>query len=96
MLENTLPSNLAEKWGWDRDRPDPSANPDWPRAEMSHILNLAERSKLWGLRFVEEYREFMRLKLKKYSIYKKHYVVITKRRRLLAEDFRILQRGENL
>jgi hypothetical protein len=46
MLENELPFDLAEKWSWDRYRPDPSANPDWPRAEMSHILDLPELSKL--------------------------------------------------
>ena len=46
MLENTLPSDLSEKWGWDRARPDPSENPDWPRAEMGHILNVTERARL--------------------------------------------------
>jgi hypothetical protein len=46
MLENDLPPDLAEKWSWDRDRPDPSGNPDWPRAEMGHVLNLPALAKL--------------------------------------------------
>jgi hypothetical protein len=46
MLEGTLPDDLREKWAWDRERPDPSANPDWPRAEMGHVLQGVVRAKL--------------------------------------------------
>ena len=46
MLEGELPSNLTEKWAWDRERPDPSANPDWPRTEMNSVLEPVRTSKL--------------------------------------------------
>lgn len=38
MLEGSLAKNLAEKWAWNRERPDPKLNPDWPRVEMGHVL----------------------------------------------------------
>jgi hypothetical protein len=34
MLEDELEPELKEKWAWDRERPAPSLNPDWPRFEM--------------------------------------------------------------
>src|SRR5690242_17094153 len=33
MLEDGLRPDLKEKWAWDRERPAPSLNPDWPRFE---------------------------------------------------------------
>ena len=38
MMESELNSTMAEKWAWDRERPPPSANPDYPRAEMKDLL----------------------------------------------------------
>lgn len=43
MLEGSLSSQLAEKWAWDRERPDPSLNADWPRAEMKDLLDPASK-----------------------------------------------------
>ncbi|CAK4034041.1 probable FAD-dependent oxidoreductase [Lecanosticta acicola] len=43
MLEGSLSSELSEKWAWDRHRPDPSQNPDWPRAEMNNLLDTRPR-----------------------------------------------------
>lgn len=37
---------LAEKWAWNRERPDPSLNADWPRAEMKDLLDPVGPSKL--------------------------------------------------
>ena len=39
MLEGDLPSDLSEKWAWDRERPDPAMNADWPRVEMKDYLD---------------------------------------------------------
>lgn len=39
MLEGELDSDLKEKWAWDRERPDPKDNPDWPRTEMNAALD---------------------------------------------------------
>ncbi|KAF7510856.1 hypothetical protein GJ744_005956 [Endocarpon pusillum] len=44
MLEGSLSPELAEKWAWDRERPDPSLNPDWPRAEMKDLLDPVDRT----------------------------------------------------
>jgi len=46
MLEGSLSSQLAEKWAWDRERPDPALNPDWPRAEMKDLLDPVRTSRL--------------------------------------------------
>ncbi|KHN98355.1 sarcosine oxidase [Metarhizium album ARSEF 1941] len=46
MLEDTLPARLASKWAWDRERPDPSANPDWPSCEMKDLLDPVRDSRL--------------------------------------------------
>ena len=46
MLEGSLSSELREKWAWDRERPDPALNPDWPRWEMSEFVDLGRLSKL--------------------------------------------------
>lgn len=46
MIEGTLPAELADKWAWNRERPDPSLNPDWPRAEMKDLLDPVRTSKL--------------------------------------------------
>ncbi|THY78890.1 FAD dependent oxidoreductase [Aureobasidium pullulans] len=37
MLEGTLEPELSEKWGWDRERPDPKYFADWPRHDMKDI-----------------------------------------------------------
>lgn len=37
-LEGTLSSELREKWAWDRPRPDPSSNADWPKWEMKELV----------------------------------------------------------
>ncbi len=39
MLEGGLSSELQAKWAWDRQRPDPARNPDWPRVEMKSYLD---------------------------------------------------------
>ncbi|KAI5457500.1 FAD dependent oxidoreductase [Mariannaea sp. PMI_226] len=39
MLEKTLSPELTEKWAWDRVRPDPALNPEYPRAEMKDLLD---------------------------------------------------------
>ncbi|KZZ94262.1 sarcosine oxidase [Moelleriella libera RCEF 2490] len=46
MLEGTLSRELADKWAWDRERPDPAANPDWPSVEMRELLDGARTSRL--------------------------------------------------
>ena len=46
MLEGSLPSDLAEKWAWDRERPDPKFNPDWPRKEMSKTIDTVNSARL--------------------------------------------------
>lgn len=38
MLENSLSPALMEKWAWDRERPDPALNPDYPRWEMKDFF----------------------------------------------------------
>ncbi|KAG9251330.1 FAD dependent oxidoreductase [Emericellopsis atlantica] len=37
MLEEALTPELAGRWAWDRERPDPKYNPEWPRAEMDDL-----------------------------------------------------------
>jgi hypothetical protein len=39
MLEGSLSPELAEKWAWDRERPDASGNADYPRWEMKDLLD---------------------------------------------------------
>ncbi|ETN41000.1 uncharacterized protein HMPREF1541_02932 [Cyphellophora europaea CBS 101466] len=46
MLEGTLDANLAQKWAWDRVRPDSALNPDYPRAEMRDLLDRTRVAKL--------------------------------------------------
>lgn len=46
MLEGSLSQNLSEKWAWDRERPDPALNPDYPRVEMKYLLDSTRTSKL--------------------------------------------------
>lgn len=46
MLEGDLSSELQQKWAWDRERPDPSRNPDWPRVEMRNYLDNTINAKL--------------------------------------------------
>ncbi|KAF2104031.1 FAD dependent oxidoreductase [Rhizodiscina lignyota] len=46
MLEGSLSPNLATKWAWDRERPDPSLFPDWPRFEMKDLSDPVRASKL--------------------------------------------------
>ncbi|RSM14868.1 hypothetical protein CEP52_001133 [Fusarium oligoseptatum] len=43
MLEGELSPELAEKWAWDRERPDPALNPEWPRAEMKDLADPVAR-----------------------------------------------------
>ena len=43
MLEGTLSPELANKWAWDRERPDSALFADWPRAEMKDLLDLSPR-----------------------------------------------------
>ena len=46
MLEASLSPKLAGKWAWDRERPDPSLNADWPRTEMKDLLDPVRPAKL--------------------------------------------------
>ncbi|KAK3719092.1 hypothetical protein LTR37_004656 [Vermiconidia calcicola] len=46
MLEGSLDPSLEGKWAWDRERPDPKFNPDWPRTEMREVLEPVRTSKL--------------------------------------------------
>ncbi|KAJ1327362.1 sarcosine oxidase-like protein [Microdochium nivale] len=46
MLEDGLSPQLADKWAWDRQRPDPALNPDWPREEMKLLTEPVRTSKL--------------------------------------------------
>jgi hypothetical protein len=46
MLEDDLTPELKEKWAWDRERPAPSLNPDWPRFEMNDLLDQWPKAKL--------------------------------------------------
>lgn len=46
MLEDGLRPDLKEKWAWDRERPSPSLNPDWPRFEMKDLLDQWPKAKL--------------------------------------------------
>lgn len=43
MLEGALSSELQAKWAWDRERPDPALNPEWPRSEMNDLLDTTPR-----------------------------------------------------
>lgn len=40
MLEGELDGELVDKWAWDRERPNPDLNPDWPRWEMRDLLDV--------------------------------------------------------
>ncbi|KAJ3498275.1 hypothetical protein NLG97_g1255 [Lecanicillium saksenae] len=46
MLEGDLSPELQNKWAWDRQRPDPARNPDWPRVEMRSYLDDKVKAKL--------------------------------------------------
>lgn len=46
MLEGRLRPDLAAKWAWDRERPDPKLNPDWPRFDFCHLQEGAVNAKL--------------------------------------------------
>jgi glycine/D-amino acid oxidase-like deaminating enzyme len=39
MLEGELSPELSNKWAWNRERPDPASNPEYPRAEMNDLLD---------------------------------------------------------
>ncbi|UNI15462.1 hypothetical protein JDV02_001995 [Purpureocillium takamizusanense] len=43
MLEGTLAPELAGRWAWDRERPDPSLNPEYPRVEMKDLLDVSAK-----------------------------------------------------
>jgi glycine/D-amino acid oxidase-like deaminating enzyme len=40
MLNGELEDELREKWSWDRVRPGPEENPDWPRWEMRDLMDV--------------------------------------------------------
>ncbi|KAI0144897.1 FAD dependent oxidoreductase [Pestalotiopsis sp. NC0098] len=46
MIEGALAPELVQKWAWDRERPDPCLNPDWPRSEMKDLQDVQKTSKL--------------------------------------------------
>jgi len=46
MLEGNLRDDHKEKWAWDRERPSPSLNPDWPRFEMKDLMDQWPKAKL--------------------------------------------------
>ncbi|KAG9562620.1 FAD dependent oxidoreductase, partial [Aureobasidium melanogenum] len=46
MLEGTLEPELSEKWGWDRERPDPKYFADWPRHDMKDMLDPVRTARL--------------------------------------------------
>lgn len=46
MLDGTLSQELTDKWAWDRERPDPALNPDYPRWEMKDLIDPVRASKL--------------------------------------------------
>lgn len=46
MLEGSLSPELVNKWAWDRERPDPVLNPDYPRAEMKDLADNPRMAKL--------------------------------------------------
>lgn len=46
MLEGELEPDLAAKWAWDRDRPDPKHNPDWPRSDLKDLLDPVREARL--------------------------------------------------
>lgn len=43
MLEGELSPELEAKWAWDRERPDPKLNGEYPRAEMNDLLDTVPR-----------------------------------------------------
>lgn len=40
MLNGELEGELAQKWAWDRERPGPEDNADWPRWEMKDLMDV--------------------------------------------------------
>lgn len=43
MLEGSLSPDMEGRWAWDRERPDSSLNPEYPRWEMSDLVDPAPR-----------------------------------------------------
>ena len=43
MMEGTMEKELVDKWAWDRERPDPALNPEWPRSEMKDLQDTTAR-----------------------------------------------------
>ncbi|SPO00269.1 probable FAD-dependent oxidoreductase [Cephalotrichum gorgonifer] len=43
MLEGELSPELEGRWAWDRERPDASQNPEYPRCEMNDFLDSVPR-----------------------------------------------------
>ncbi|KAH7140175.1 FAD dependent oxidoreductase [Dactylonectria estremocensis] len=43
MLEGELEDELAQKWAWDRARPDAMLNPEFPRAEMVDLYDTVSK-----------------------------------------------------
>ncbi|KIV91690.1 hypothetical protein PV10_06204 [Exophiala mesophila] len=46
MLDGALSQELTDKWAWDRERPDPALNPDYPRWEMKDLIDPVRTAKL--------------------------------------------------
>ncbi|KAG8625120.1 hypothetical protein KVT40_006871 [Elsinoe batatas] len=46
MLDGELSPELAQKWAWDRERPSPDDNPEYPRAEMKNLLDPVREARL--------------------------------------------------
>lgn len=46
MLEDKLDAEMAGRWAWDRERPDPALNPEWPRAELKDLQDPAISARL--------------------------------------------------
>lgn len=46
MLDGSLSPDLVARWAWDRERPDPALNSEWPRTEMRDMLDLEISSRL--------------------------------------------------
>lgn len=43
MLEDSLSPEMQGRWAWDRERPDSSMNPEYPRWELNELLDSVPR-----------------------------------------------------
>ncbi|KAF4550433.1 FAD dependent oxidoreductase-like protein 4 [Elsinoe fawcettii] len=46
MLDGELSPELVQKWAWDRERPDPKDNSEYPRAQMKNYLDPVREARL--------------------------------------------------